>query len=155
MKGLAVDKSLGRLGRMLRMLGYDTVIQEGLDDAAFAGLAGERIVLTRSHAVCDMAPPEHVVFIRENEPEKQLRSVAGKLGLEMNEDRVFTRCLDCNVPVRPVQADEVRHEVPEYVYQVQQRFSRCPVCRRVFWPGTHQERGLERLRHILAGTGET
>jgi uncharacterized protein with PIN domain len=40
---------------------------------------------------------------------------------------------------------EVSERLPPYVRATQTRFSECPGCGRVYWPGTHWERMSARL----------
>ena len=62
--------------------------------------------------------------------------------------RPFTLCLRCNAPLEAVTRQEAVGRVPPRVLDSYARFSRCPQCRRLYWPGSHWEsmrRFLERL----------
>ena len=50
---------------------------------------------------------------------------------------LFSRCLACNTPLEDVTPEEVKGEVPDYIFHTHQEFSRCPSCRKVYWAGTH------------------
>ena len=75
--------------------------------------------------------------------EDQLRQVASELGLDS--ERALSRCLECNVELEPRPKAEVSERLPPYVRATQSRFSECPRCGRVYWPGTHWQRIRERL----------
>lgn len=65
--------------------------------------------------------------------------------------RPFSLCLACNVPLAPTDKREVIDHLPEQVARAQQRFWRCPRCRRVYWPGSHYERMRAALAAMLGG----
>ncbi len=58
----------------------------------------------------------------------------------------FTRCLVCNASLEAMERERVRPYVPAYVAQTALAFTWCPVCRRVYWPGTHRERAIDELQ---------
>ena len=45
--------------------------------------------------------------------------------------------------------------VPYYVARTQTRFTRCPACRRVYWPATHARAMAEEIKKLLARVAET
>jgi uncharacterized protein with PIN domain len=61
--------------------------------------------------------------------------------------RPFTLCLRCNVPLERVDKAAVAERLPESVRELQQEFTRCPGCERVYWPGSH----WQRMRSVLTG----
>jgi uncharacterized protein with PIN domain len=60
-------------------------------------------------------------------------------------------CLHCNAPLRPLDKAQVAHLVPPNVRAQHDRFSRCDVCNRVFWEGSH----WRRMRAMLDGLLES
>jgi uncharacterized protein with PIN domain len=44
-----------------------------------------------------------------------------------------------------VAKEEIVRVVPDYVFESQGSFSRCPICGRVYWPGSHTTRSLEKI----------
>ncbi len=145
------DRSLGRLSRWLRMLGFDTAYWRGEADRAFlrASEPEGRAVLTRRRDVLARQHPGIVLYVESDRVEDQVAEVLRKLNVKPNPGAFFTICLECNVPLHEVSRDEVRSEIPDYVCRTQREFTRCPGCKRVYWPGTHRERALETLRRIL------
>ncbi|MBI2882161.1 MAG: Mut7-C RNAse domain-containing protein [Candidatus Tectomicrobia bacterium] len=67
--------------------------------------------------------------------------------------RPLSRCIRCNEPLAEVSRAEAAPEVPDFTWATQGRFQRCPVCRRVYWPGTHRERILAALAALGPGCG--
>lgn len=145
------DAHLGGLARFLRMLGFDTLHENAFGDAAIRRLAAEerRIVLTRDRELLKCREIERGCYVRALKPEAQLREVAARYGLA-GRARPFTLCLNCNVPLDPVEKSAVAHRVPEKVLLLQETFTRCPRCDGVFWPGSHYRRMLEALKPVFA-----
>jgi len=149
----AADVMLGKLARVLRMLGYDVAYRSDAPDKAVRLLALRegRVVLTRDREVAATCLPIRVVLVEGDRVTDQLRHVVRALDLAIDEGRLFTRCILCNEPVAEVSPDEVRGLVPPYVHRTQTRFARCPSCGRVYWAATHVERAREWLRSALGG----
>jgi hypothetical protein len=79
----------------------------------------------------------------------QLVEVIRRTALRREGLRPFSRCLPCNEPIAAVAREEVAGTVPDYVLENQESFSRCPKCRRVYWPGSHTTRSLEKIKEIF------
>ncbi|MFO7708368.1 MAG: Mut7-C RNAse domain-containing protein [Desulfobacterales bacterium] len=148
----AVERTLGRLGKWLRLLGFDTVLETDCPhDDFISGCAAGRILLTRTHRVLAEHGELNPLLIRADDPFRQIVEVARALGLTAHALKPFSRCLRCNDPVEALAREEARGVVPDYVWQTQPAFSRCPRCRRVYWRGTHTARSLERVETLLNG----
>ena len=142
----ACDRSLGRLAKWLRILGYDTLFGQYVSDAGLAGYAKQgRIVATRTVSVFKKVPREARVWIADNDPKDQLGCLAVKLGLVWSPELVFSRCVLCNLPVEPVDKDKISGHVPDYILGTRASFSSCPRCKRIYWPGTHAQRSVAHL----------
>ena len=146
--GLLVDRTLGRLARWLRVLGYDTVWERSAAPAALLRRAQEegRLLLTRDTLLTKRRPVRlgrvRVILVRHDLLVDQLRQLRMEHGLRR---RGEPRCLVCNGPLESRVVDEVRARVPSYVAQTQSRFTYCPTCDRVLWPATHWEHMRRRL----------
>ena len=143
------DSNVGRLARWLRAYGYDAVYASQMDDRQLIAraLAEGRVLLTRD---ADLTQRRVVargtvraVLLGSDRVGDQLRQVVGELGLAGG--RQLTRCLECNVELEPRPKADVSDRLPPYVRATQTRFSECPQCHRVYWPGTHWARMRERL----------
>ena len=150
MKFLA-DRSLGRLSRWLRMLGCDTLYWRGETDRSFlrASEPEGRAVLTRRRDILARQHPGIVLFVESDRVEDQIAEVLRKLNVKPDPEAFFTICLECNISLGPVDREDVRERIPEYVYRTQREFRLCAGCGRVYWPGTHRERAMAMLERIL------
>jgi uncharacterized protein len=150
MKFLA-DSSLGRLSKWLRLLGYDTVYYRGEADRSFLRKAEKegRAVLTRRRDVLARQHPGIVLFVENDRVEDQIEEVLGKLDLRPEPEKCFTLCLRCNESLKAATPEEVKPLVPDYVFRTQKEFRVCPKCGRVYWSGTHRDRAMKTIVHLL------
>ncbi len=137
------DRSLGRLAKWLRIMGYDTIYERG---DIKRHLFGKRTVLTR---IEKLKEKEGVVFISFNDIRDQIRELFKKLDLTFSKEDLFTRCSVCNGELLPAKRDEVEDKVPVYVFCTQRSFSICPICGRIYWRGTHYTKMLSFLEKIF------
>ncbi len=145
------DRSLGRLSKWLRLLGYDTVYYRGEADRTFLRKAEKegRVVLTKKRDLAGRSHPGVMIILREDRVGDQIREVLSQLSIKPDPAIMFGRCLLCNETLEEVAPESVAGVVPDYVVRHGRDFKRCPRCGRIFWPGTHRERALQFLRtHI-------
>jgi hypothetical protein len=137
-----VDRTLGRLVRWLRLLGYDTAWDRSGDPPAVLARAAEeeRVVLTRDTLLVERRPvgrgQVRAILVRADLLVDQLRQLHDEEGVGR---RGEPRCLVCNGLLQGRAPEQVRERVPPYVAQTQTRFTYCPPCDRVTWPATHWE----------------
>lgn len=141
------DATLGKLGRYLRLAGFDSLLDTRRPDARhLAALAGgRRIVLTRSVQVKQSLLSPRLIFIEHNHPREQIRQVMAVLDLHRRDLNPMTRCAECNCLLEILPKSDVLGRVPEYIFQNQTRFYGCRRCKRVYWAGSHARRWLERM----------
>lgn len=135
------DAHLGATARLLRMAGFDTAYDNNYADAAIEALAYEEdwIVLSRDRELLKRRGIRRGAFIRARDPQAQMREIVTRLRLA-DVAKPFSRCLECNVPLRMLSAEEASASVPPRVRERQRLFSTCDVCRRIYWPGSHWAR---------------
>jgi uncharacterized protein with PIN domain len=147
----AAEKTLGRLTKWLRLLGFDTVYEPELAAGKFtAGLDEERILLTRTRQVRKKFADRRLIFVESNCLDEQLHQIVIELELKAVHIRPFSRCLQCNVPIVAIAKSELRGRVPDHVFEVHDHFNQCPECQRIYWPGSHTGRSLEKIRRLFA-----
>jgi uncharacterized protein with PIN domain len=149
MARLVADRMLGKLARILRMIGSDVEYEREGSARAIADRAASdgRVLLTRdtrlAKALADK-DPKSVLFITSDSPFHQARQAIRSLALPID-DR-FSRCVEDNGLLVEVSREAARPEVPSYVADRYDQFMRCERCKRVFWAGTH----LEGMRGLIA-----
>jgi uncharacterized protein with PIN domain len=150
--GFVADRMLGRLARMLRLLGYDTEYSPQMTTAQLreAARRGERIVLTRGHAEKRFPDLTHVFSVQSEHAPEQLREVVGHFKLDARSG-LWTRCTLCNALIAKVEKRHVVEQLPAKVAEVYEDFYRCVGCGHVYWRGSHVERILKNLAALLGG----
>ena len=135
------DAHLGGLAHLLRLLGFNTLYDNGFHDREIEDIADaqHRTVLTRDRELLKRRRITHGCYVHALHPEQQLREVCDRLDLARSA-RPFTLCLACNAPLRVVDKASVLDQLPPSVRERYERFSTCDVCRRVFWEGSHWKR---------------
>jgi uncharacterized protein with PIN domain len=143
------DAHMGGLARMLRMLGFDTVYDNALDDPQIVACASaeRRVVLTRDRELLKCRDILRGCFVHALRPEAQLREVARRYGIALHM-RPFTLCLHCNLPLDIAEPHAVVDRVPDRIRAHYRQFMHCPGCGRIYWEGSH----WERMRSILAAS---
>ena len=148
-----VDVNLGRLARLLRILGFDAWWSSDADDATLAhiSLDEQRILLTRDRGLLKRRAITHGLFVHSQDPEEQALEVIRRLDLGQRL-APLTRCLHCNGTLAAVAKHEVIDQLEPLTRQYYEEFSRCAECGRIYWAGSHHAKLLslvERLRGQL------
>ncbi|MGY4653809.1 Mut7-C RNAse domain-containing protein [Mycobacterium sp. URHB0021] len=148
-----VDVNLGRLARLLRVLGFDVWWSSDGEDRTLVdvSLAQHRILLTRDRALLKRRAVTHGLFVHSEHPEEQTLEVVRRLDLKQRL-APFSRCVRCNGRLIGVSKDEVIDRLEPLTRRYYDDFSRCPDCGRIYWPGSHRTRMagfVERLRSQL------
>lgn len=149
-----VDVMLGKLAKWLRILGYDTLYKRDWEDDELIELARAegRILLTADRELWRRRQVNRKIFISSDRWQEQLRELARVLPLDIG--GLFTRCIECNLPLEQVSREEVRGLVPPYVHATQEDFGRCPNCGRIYWRGSHFAHALAEVRSLIGVGGD-
>jgi uncharacterized protein len=148
-----VDVNLGRLARLLRLLGFDVWWSNNANDQTLAdiSLGEQRILLTRDRALLKRRAITHGLFVHSQRPEEQALEVIRRLDLRQRL-APLSRCVRCNGELAAVAKADVAENLEPLTLQYYEEFSRCPDCGRIYWAGSHHAKLLslvERLRDQL------
>jgi uncharacterized protein with PIN domain len=155
-----VDHNVGKLARLLRMMGFDSLFFDGDDDSRMVlrALSENRVILTRDTGIMERRVVRtgrlRAVLIESEEPERQMRQLMEILDLK-EQMSPFTRCLECNQSLEDRRPDEVEGRVPPYVFRTQCHYMECPGCHRIYWRGTHWQAMMRKLEELAGSTGDT
>jgi uncharacterized protein len=140
-----LDVHLGKLARLLRLLGFDTRYRNDYDDAEIIAisLAEKRVILTRDKGILKHGTVTHGYWVCETDPRRQLDETVRAFDL-FRDIRSFSRCLACNGELREVDKDATADRIPRRVRDGFEVFAQCCACQRIYWPGSHYEK-LRRL----------
>jgi uncharacterized protein len=149
-----VDQNAGKLVKLLRLIGYDTVFFTGVNDTQMVNiaLAETRIILTRDTHIRERrlvtTGKVKSILVLSDDSESQIQQVIEELNL-LSGIQSFSLCLECNYPLVNIPKDQTEERVPPYVWQTQNEYRECPQCQRVYWKGTHWVRMNSRLSRLI------
>jgi hypothetical protein len=149
----ALDVHLGRLARLLRLLGFDTWYRNDTDDEELAVFAASehRMLLTRDTGLLKRKIVEHGALVRSEQPAMQAVEVLRRFGLA-SDASPFTRCLRCGALLEAVEKAEIERELEPGTRATYQDFSRCVRCGHLYWKGAHHERLRALVASILSAS---
>lgn len=141
---LLADAMLGRLARWLRAAGYDTAYDPAASDRALVRQARleDRVLLTADRTLA-RSRGARTLLIESDDLLDQLIQVRRALGPPAA--ACFSRCLACNGLLEPADSVSMAEHLPPYIVRKHTVFSRCSLCGRIYWPGTH----WDRMRAVL------
>jgi uncharacterized protein len=144
-----VDVNLGRLARLLRLLGFDVWWSGDADDQTLAdiSLGQQRILLTRDRGLLKRRAITHGLFVHSQDPEEQTREVVRRLDLGQRL-APLTRCARCNGKLATVTKDEVIDHLQPLTRRYYDEFSRCAECGQIYWQGSHHARLLSLVKRL-------
>jgi uncharacterized protein with PIN domain len=143
---LLADRMLGKLARLLRMVGQDVeYVREGEPfEIARRAERERRVFLTRDKRLASRRDLGSILYVENNYPFHQARQVIRDLDLEI--DSGFRRCVEDNGLLELAAKETVGGAVPPYVLETATALYRCARCARVYWEGTH----VEAMRGMIA-----
>ena len=142
------DVHLGKLARLLRLLGFDTLCESSFTTAGLTSIAArqKRTLLTRN-ALPGNDDTINSFFIRYEEPKDQLQQVLNHFELK-DEIHPFTRCLVCNAVLETVLKEAILLQLAESTSKYYNDFWQCTHCKRIYWKGSHYNRMLNLISSI-------
>ena len=133
----------------MRILGFDTEYFKEEDNSKLKiiALRDQRIILTRNTR---LSRPKGIklVQIKHDFLNEQLLDVFKEADLKTDKDLMFSLCTICNAKLEPIEKEEIKDKVPEYVFKTQSIFIKCPSCQRIYWAGTHWGNVEKTLKEI-------
>lgn len=144
------DVMLARVVRWLRAIGIDTVWEDAIADRDLVKRAIEekRFILTLDKPLIEEWRVDNVLLLQSENPSEQFREIIGHLEIKKPRE-FFTRCLVCNTPFRRASAEEIIAGAPPDVRENQETFYYCPLCRKVYWQGSHTKRMREAIEDVF------
>lgn len=144
-----LDTHLGKLARLLRMLGFDSLYRKDYEDNEIIQLSVEehRIILTRDVTLLKAGAVTHGYWIRSILPNEQVREVLDRFDL-FKSVRPFCRCMVCNSSITQIEKGAVLSDIPRKVRELHDEFFRCAGCRKIYWKGTHYTDMMEQIQRL-------
>jgi uncharacterized protein with PIN domain len=145
------DDHLGKLARYLRIIGLDCLYYRVVSDDALMDISEKenRVVLSRDWNLYRFIPSQRYFFLKTEDTLLQLKDVCDHFRIDPF-CKMFERCPVCNELLVPVEKKDVRSRVPPKSYNWKDEFKECGSCKRIYWPGTHYEAMVSRIRDVFS-----
>jgi uncharacterized protein with PIN domain len=144
-----LDGHLGKLVRLLRMLGFDALYCQDNEDSEIVRLAAaeQRIILTRDRGLLKHASVTHGYCVRSQEPLEQAREILRRFDL-YTQVKPLSRCICCNGALERVAKNAILSRLPPRTILYYDIFYRCCTCDHIYWPGSHYQNILITIAHL-------
>lgn len=148
-KSFILDVHLGKLTRVLRLLGFDASYRNDYSDPQIVntGVKENRIILTRDKGILKYKNVKAGYWIRSTNYLEQAREVVRRFDL-CGMINPFSRCMLCNGRLVKVEKTDILLNLEEKTRLFYNKFSKCDVCGKVFWEGSHFERLQDLIKKI-------
>ena len=145
-----VDVHLGKLAKLLRMFGFDTLYQNNfLDPEIIIRSVNEnRVIITRDIGILKNKSVTHGYWVRSTLPEEQLKEVIKRFDLK-NQIKPFHRCINCNGVIQPVDKKDIVENLQPKTIKYYHKFFQCSKCGNIYWKGSHYIKMIEKINDLL------
>jgi uncharacterized protein with PIN domain len=148
---LIADAMLGRLAKWLRLIGFDVIYKNNIQDEEVlsSSISEKRIILTRDKKLFQKAKSKNIpcIFINSVSIEEQLKQVFEVLGVESI--LPLKRCANCNCLLKHIEKKDVEGLVPDYIFDTETDFNICEKCKKIYWHGSHALNIEQKIKKIL------
>lgn len=136
-----LDVHLGKLARMMRLLGFDCLYRNDYDDPEIVDISvrQNRIILTRDRHLLQASAVTRGYWVRSGAVDDQVGEVLRRFDL-FSQIRSFRRCLLCNGPLERVRKEDILQHLEPKTILYYNTFLQCRHCSRIYWKGTHFEK---------------
>lgn len=148
-KKFICDVHLGKLSKLLRFCGFDTLYRKDYTDSEIIGISldDRRTILTRDTGILKHKNVTHGYYVRSRIPEIQLRETIKRFDL-VDKLNPFSRCSLCNGMLIKIDNEKVMNKIPPKVKEFANEFSYCPKCDKVYWKGSHYQKLRKMIEQI-------
>lgn len=150
-----LDNHLGKLAAYLRLLGFDVIYRNDLQDEELALISSQegRTLLTRDRRLLMRTVVTQGYCVRADLPRQQVVEILTRYDL-FSTIVPFGRCVRCNAPLQPVSKDQILNRLQPLTRLYFDEFQRCPSCDQVYWKGSHYEHIQEFIEQLRGYWGE-
>ena len=132
------DVHLGSLARRLRLLGFDTIYQNDIDDHELIdrGILENRVILTKDRGLLKHKRVIKSYLVRNLKLNLQVLEVCKRFEL-YHQIHLFARCMVCNNSLEFVSKHQIAYRLEPRTKKHFDQFHLCKGCQRVYWKGSH------------------
>jgi uncharacterized protein with PIN domain len=143
-----LDVHLGKLARMMRLLGFDCLYRNDYNDPEIVDISvgQNRIILTRDRHLLQASVVTRGYWVRSGDVDQQVVEVLRRFDL-FSGIRSLRRCLLCNGALAAVAKEDILEHLEPKTILYYNTFFQCRQCGQIYWKGTH----FEELEKRVAG----
>jgi uncharacterized protein len=143
------DVQLGRLAKYLRMLGFDTLYNNGYNVNEVIKVSNEekRTILTRNIFLLKNSQVVRGYWIRSQDPHRQIIQVIHYSDL-LSQVKPFYRCSECNGLLEPVSKEKIIDKLLPNTKKYFDEFHKCNSCDKIYWKGSHYKKILDLSENV-------
>lgn len=136
-----VDTNVGKLARLLRMVGIDAAAPAHSSNIGTAACAvrEQRILLSRNKELLKLRMVTFGRLIRNQDPIRQFEETNRLFNLAPL-FQPFSRCMACNGILNQVDKAAIDAYLEPLTRRYYHHFKQCGSCNRVYWRGSHHQR---------------
>lgn len=146
-----LDVHLGKLARLMRMLGFDVMYRNDYDDPEIIRISvrEKRIILTRDRKLLHAKIVTHGYCLRSQIPLRQIEEVLERFDL-YHQTKPFSKCLACGGNITKVSKQDIIDLLEPKTKLYYDTFYQCENCRKIYWEGSHFGGLRKDFAHILS-----
>jgi len=142
------DVMLGKLSKYLRILGFDTIhITSMAELYRYKKEYSPPIFFTKRRR--QKISYSNCTFIESNDVFGQLLEIRDIIKPYIDGKTLMKRCIQCNILLNNTEKDDIEGLVPEFIFHAYSVFRTCPICRKVYWKGSHAEHMEKWIKEII------
>jgi len=144
----------GRTAKWLRLLGYDTLYSNSINDDKFLQIAKDnnRILITKDEKLVERANFKKipVFYLKGSNYLENIAILSKKFNIELTIDPNNSRCPTCNFEIIPIDKKNIKNKIPGSTFKLFNKFWICTNkdCEKVYYKGHHWTNFEETLKKI-------
>ena len=144
-----LDVHLGKLSRILRLLGFDVLYRNDYQDSEIIdfSIQENRIILTKDRGILKNNSVTHGYCVRSSDSTEQAQEVLRRFDL-YSQVKPFARCIRCNGHIEGISKTKVLPNLPPKTAQFYKKFYICSNCGHIYWRGSHFDKMLKKVEFL-------
>ena len=144
---IVCDCMLGKLARMLRILGFNVVYYNTISDEGLLDISKQlnALLLTRDRELAAKYNPS--LYVPHQDVNKQILFVIDELKKFeiLPYEGYLEICPICGFPIILAEREAIKSEVHEGTYSSYEEFYYCPNCGKIYWKGPQYQELIKRI----------
>jgi len=147
-----VDVHLGKVAKMLRLLGFDVFFDSLMDDGGILdeSLKNKRIILTRDRGILKQRQARYGYYVRGDTLKDRMKGIIKRYELK-DKIKPLTRCCECNGKLTYIRKEEILSQLEPLTRKHYDKFYRYASCDKIYWQGSHFPSLLAGLKSFISG----